>query len=85
MVPAATGADNRLAVPSTESSSVATLVSADTDDPVYTPSTVSNELPFVFTLRVPELDGTNEYQRVEAADPAEIGSPVSRVAVELVS
>jgi hypothetical protein len=80
VVPDETDTDNRLAVPSPESSSDARDVRALTDEPVNTPRTVSNELPFVLTLREPVEFGVKEYQRVDAVAPATVGSPCSRVA-----
>jgi len=80
VVPDETDTDKRLALPSPESSSDARGVRVETDEPVKTPRTVSNELPLVLTLREPVEFGVMEYQRVDAVAPATVGSPVSRVA-----
>ena len=80
MVPDETDTDNKLALPSPESSSAARRVRAETDEPVKTPKTVSNELPLVLTPSVPLDPGVILYHRVDDVAPTTVGSPVSRVA-----
>jgi len=85
VVPDDTGSDTKLFDPSPSSSSLAMFTNEETEVPVKTPNTVSNELPLVLTVKVPLEDAKNEYHFVEAVEPLVIGSPVSRVAVVLVS
>ena len=79
-MPDETDTDNRLALPSPESSSDARAVRAETDEPVNTPRTVSNELPLVLIPSVPLDPGVILYHRVADVAPKTVGSPVSRVA-----
>jgi hypothetical protein len=60
-------------------------VKDETDDPVNTPNTVSNELPLVSTVRNPLEDGVYEYHFVDEVAPCVVGSPASRVADVLLS
>ena len=85
MVPLDTDRDNELVRFPPQSSFFEMSDSADTDDPVNTPKTVSKELPKVLTASVPEDAGVYLYHFVNAVAPYVKGSPVSRVAPEFES
>jgi hypothetical protein len=85
VVPLDTGRDNELVRFPPQSSFFEMSDSADTDDPVNTPRTVSKELPTVFIASVPEDAGVNEYHFVDPVEPNVMGSFVSRVAPEFES
>ena len=62
VVPTTGTTSTRLQLPPPASSLVATVVSALTAEPVYTPSKVSKSLPDVSITTVPARPSVNEYQ-----------------------